>query len=139
MTEPDGSEEQQSTGSTVSGGAGPAFVVSVADGITHIKPTRKPTTSEILAFAVDLITSGSHPRRLWDYSDMNFPFSIEELKLLADGAVRLNESPCRIATLVSDDLGYGSMRVFAAHFTTEQAPMMVFRDGDAALRWLKQD
>lgn len=118
--------------------ASSSFVVSIEDGVTRIKPTRRPGTQETIRFAVELIRDGGHPLRLWDYSDMPFPFSIDDLKQLADGAVKMNESPCRVATLVSDDLGFGSMRVFAAYFTSDNAPMMVFRDEDAAIRWLKE-
>ena len=138
MTETDDKQEQETHESAGSGGSSPAFAVTVHDGISHIRPVRVPTINDCIATALDLIEQGNHPLRLWDYSGMIFPFSIDDLKLLADASIDLNKTPVRVATLVHDDLGYGSMRVFAAHFGSSKTPLSVFRDEAAAIRWLKE-
>ncbi len=116
----------------------PFFSVSLEDGVTCIEATRPPGIEDILAIGAKLAEAGDFPRRLWDYSSIEFPFSIDELRDLGRAAKQMNRKNARIAVVVADDLGYGSMRVMAVHFENETTSLAVFRDKHEAIRWLNE-
>ena len=116
----------------------PFFRVSLEDGITCIQATKPPGIEDILAIGAELAEAGDFPRRLWDYSSIEFPFSIDELRELGRSAKQINRQNARVAVVVADDLGYGSMRVMAVHFENDTTSLGVFRNKQEAIQWLNQ-
>ena len=114
------------------------FRVSLEDGITCIEAVKAPKIDDILAIGAKLAEAGIYPRRLWDYSSIDFPFSIDELRDLGRAAKQINRQNARVAVVVADDLGYGSMRVMAVHFQNETTSLAVFRDKQEAINWLNE-
>ena len=116
----------------------PFFRVSLENGVTCIEATKPPGIEDILAIGAELAEAGDFPRRLWDYSSIEFPFSIDELRELGRSAKQINRQNARVAVVVADDLGYGSMRVMAVHFENDTTSLGVFRDKQEAIQWLNQ-
>ncbi len=116
----------------------PFFRVSLGEGVTCIKAIKPPAIDDILAIGAMLAEAGDYPRRLWDYSSIEFPFSIDELRELGRAARQINRQNARIAVVVADDLGYGSMRVMAVHFENDTTSLGVFRDKQEAIHWLNK-
>ena len=116
----------------------PFFHVSREEGVTCLKATKAPALDDILAIGAKLAEAGDFPKRLWDYSSIEFPFSIDELRELGRAARQINRQNARIAVVVADDLGYGSMRVMAVHFENDTTSLGVFRDKQEAIHWLNK-
>ena len=116
----------------------PFFRVSLEDGVACIQAMKPPEIKDIFAIGAELAEAGDYPKRLWDYSAINFPFSIDEVRDLGRSAKQMSRQNARIAVVVADDLGYGSMRVMAAHFENDSTSLGVFRDKQKAIDWLNE-
>ncbi len=138
MGQDDHEDAGQQSPSSASLPSSPFFRVSLQDGITCIRAIRAPKIEDILAIGAELAETGDHLKRLWDYSHIEFPFSIDELRELGRAAKLINRQNARIAVVVADDLGYGSMRVMAVHFENETTSLAVFRNKHQAIRWLNE-
>ena len=75
---------------------------------------------------------------IWDVREASFPgASGDALRALAAERARFeNRRVARVAMVVDDDLNFGLMRMFEMLSDTEHGSIQVFRDLDAALRWV---
>ena len=77
--------------------------------------------------------------RLWDFSNIEFDFSMSEIKAIAEYGKRKFEQPNIIALVAPDDRAPGEMRAFEVYREEEgHATARVFRTIDEATRWIDE-
>ncbi len=115
--------------------------VRTLDGVTFatfLKPMTVDETKRVMRY---LGKEGIHHRRIWDLSKIEFPFTVDELRELAYFGRETLGTPGetnRIALVVKDSVGYGSLRAFSTYREgDETAQSRVFRSLDEAVRWVK--
>ena len=80
----------------------------------------------------------SHNARLWDFREATFNFSQHEIIDIADYASDADNSPARVALLVSEDLAFGVSRIYEAFRHNNLTRIHVFRDKALAITWLQE-
>lgn len=86
----------------------------------------------------EIIENHPYERRLWDISDVDFDFSLEEIRAKAEYGKEKFVLPNRLAVYANADLVYGEMRQFAVYRKGDgKAVSNVFRDKLEAIEWLK--
>ena len=73
---------------------------------------------------------------LWDLSAVTVDLTTPQVKQLAARARRKSNRPKKVALLVSSDLSFGMLRMYAAFRDEGQVELNVFRDVDVATQWL---
>ena len=113
--------------------------IQIVDGVTLAtfqKPASVEETKQVIRY---LGRTGNYHRRVWDMSKIDFPFTMEELRDLAYyGRDKMGESS-RIALVVKDTVGYGSLRAFSTYREGDnRAEARVFRSLDEAMQWVRE-
>ena len=113
--------------------------LDIVDGVaiaTFLKPATVDETKQVIRY---LGSTGTYHRRVWDLSKIDFPFTIEELRDMAYyGRDEMGEAS-RIALVVKDTVGYGSLRAFSTYREGDNiAKSRVFRSLDEAMQWVQE-
>ncbi|MDJ0758112.1 MAG: hypothetical protein QNJ19_01880 [Woeseiaceae bacterium] len=103
---------------------------------TFVNPASVEETKRVIRY---LANEGDYRRRVWDLSKIEFPFTVDELRDLAYyGRDKMGEIS-RIALVVKDTVGYGSLRAFSTYREgDDSAQSRVFRSLDEAMQWVRQ-
>jgi len=118
----------------------PAFSIAIENGVTVVTPLREPTVDEVTAMAESLAEDGRYIRRLYDFSGLPFPYSVEEIRQFADKGIRIMPERNRMAIVVRDEVGYGTMRAFSVYRSKDGiAQTLVSRSRDEAMAWLSEE
>ena len=112
--------------------------IQIVDGVTiatYLKPASIEETRQVIRY---LASQGNYHRRVWDLSKIDFPFTVDELRGLAYyGRDKMGEAS-RIALIVKDTVGYGSLRAFSTYREGDNtAKSRVFRSLDEAMHWVQ--
>ena len=112
----------------------------IEDGIVYITVTGKIGVQEQKDFAREWLSDPTLPSPLKILRDTRkqvgqFGGSLQSLKKIIDFATNSFPPDTRLAILASDDLIFGSSRIFQA-WLDETTNVMVFRDKDEAHEWL---
>ena len=117
-----------------------AWRVELENGLTIITAVDKPTPEESIALITHLSAAGLYHRRIYDLSQIEFPFTMRQLRKLAIAGREIITGENRIAIVVKDDVGYGSVRAFLTQRESETTVAMnVFRSLDDAKDWMGND
>jgi len=113
------------------------YTISSADGMTHVRFHENPTIDDLKAAADEIVAGHPHERRLWDFRDVSYRFSMVELNAISSYGKHKLPQPSRVAILVSDDLAFGIGRQYeVSRSVPKHTQVRVFRDEQAALMWL---
>jgi hypothetical protein len=78
---------------------------------------------------------------VWDLTGATIDFPTEEVRHLADfvGKLAADKAPGKVALLVPGDLEDGTVKMYESILSGQSSkPIMVFRDVEAAKKWLFQ-
>ena len=116
-----------------------SYVVRQQDGITIVKPTQPPGYDETTRMIEYIAKNKLYRLRLWDFSNIPFPFTLDEIReLAATGRASMPEKN-RFAVVVTDEVGYGTMRAFSVYRQqTGLTEVFVSSSVEEAMAWLKQ-
>ncbi len=115
------------------------YIIEYESGITRIGFSRKPTYEETKSAIDDLAENYPYEKRLWDFRDLEFDFTMDEIRAIAEYGKLKFIKPNRIAIIASDDLAYGQIRAFEVYREQEDHSVArVFRTEPEALEWLRQ-
>ena len=113
------------------------YSIENADGVTTIRLQRSLTLDEMFEMMQHVAHTDECNRRLWDVTE-KFSFTSEEIKKIADRGRILWPSASRVAFLAVDNLSFGLLRMLEVFREQETYETRVFRDEQAALKWLKE-
>ncbi len=117
-----------------------AYDVAFEGDIVIVTASSAPEFDETLRLIDYLSKNNLYKRRLWDFSRIDFPYDLHEIReFAAYGRAQMREKN-RFAVLVSDDMGFGSMRAFSVYRQEKGVTdVLVSRDRDEAIAWLSED
>lgn len=87
----------------------------------------------------DIAANFPYEKRLWDFSNIAFDFTMDELRSIAEYGKMTFSQPNKAAIVAPQDLAFGEMRAFEVY--REQrglAAARVLRTRQEALAWLKK-
>lgn len=113
--------------------------ITVNDGITCIQFGVAPTYQEALRVIDELADKYPYEYRLWDFSNLQFDFSMTEIRDIAEYGKRKFRKQNRLAMVAPDDLAYGELRAFEVYREEDgHATARVFRTIEEATDWLAE-
>ncbi|MDJ0916256.1 MAG: hypothetical protein QNJ05_00745 [Woeseiaceae bacterium] len=116
-----------------------AIHIKIVDGVviaTYLEPASAEETRQVIRY---LASTGNYRRRVWDLSQIDFPFTMDELRELAYYGREVMGEASRIAFVVKDTVGYGSLRAFSTYREGgNNAKTSVFRSLDEAMQWVQE-
>lgn len=114
----------------------------VENGITIIRFTRVPDVAATKA-VIDEMAAANQPQqlRLWDMRSIVVRQSQDDLREVACHAAASFHESSRAAFVADDDLSFGKLRMFEVYSDQQPtgAKVRVFRDIDAATKWLLKE
>ena len=113
--------------------------IKKVDGITIIHFSRAPTFSDAKLVIDKLADENVYHLRLWDFSDVLFNFTMEEIKQIARYGQLKFKQPNRMALVAPQDVAYGTLRAFDVY--RQQGTHSIsetFRTKQEAIDWLKE-
>ena len=111
--------------------------ITVDNGITTIRFDTAPTYEEVARVIAEIAARYPYEIRLWDFSNIEFDFSMSEIRAIAEYGKRKFEQPNIIALVAPDDRAYGEMRVFEVYREERgHATARAFRTLGEAKRWI---
>ena len=114
------------------------YRIEFENGITCIRFTANPTYADVQQAIDDLAKNQAYEFRLWDFSDIAFDWSMNEIQNIADYGKEKFTKPNKAALVAPKDLAYGLMRAFEVYRKQEHAHARVFRTRQEALAWLEK-
>jgi hypothetical protein len=115
------------------------YSIKHVNGITRIQFTKNPTYEEVQAVIDDIAENFPYIKRLWDFSNINFDLSIDEIKAIALYGKSKFINPNKLAIVAPDDRAYFKLHIFQAHRKQKKHSVAnVFRTEQEALEWLGQ-
>ncbi|MEM6511905.1 MAG: hypothetical protein AAF660_02745 [Pseudomonadota bacterium] len=117
-----------------------AYTLSFEGDIVIVTATAQPGFDETLRLIDHLSRNKLYKRRLWDFSGIDFPFDLHEIREYAAYGRSQMRDKNRFAVLVGDDMGFGSMRAFSVYRQEKGiTDVLVSRDRQEAIAWLSED
>jgi hypothetical protein len=115
------------------------YTIQHIDGITEIRCDQAPTYNNARAIIDDIAANFPYEKRLWDFSNVDFDFTMEELRSIAEYGKMVFTQPNKVALVATKDLVFGELRAFEVYRDqVEHATARVFRTRQEALAWLKK-
>ena len=118
---------------------GTDYTIEYVNGITEIRFSQAPSYADARAAIDDIAANFPYEKRLWDFSNVAFDFTMDELYSIAEYGKLTFTQANKAAIVAPQDLAYGEMRAFEVY--REQAghaTARVFRTRAEALVWLKE-
>lgn len=115
------------------------YRIHITNGITIISFTAAPTFDDAKQVIDKLKKDNLYHLRLWDFSNILFNFSTEEIEQIANyGKLKFTEKN-RIAMVAPQDLAFGTLRTFEV-YRDQNSPSIsrVFRTKEDAMKWLEE-
>ena len=111
--------------------------IKTIDGITEIHFSKAPTIGDARDVIDRLADENSYHLRLWDFSDVLFDFTMDEIREIAAYGKTKFPEPNRMALAAPQDLAYGTLRAFEVYREEERHSIpKVFRTKPEAMEWL---
>jgi len=107
-------------------------------GVTVVKFIMKPSFDQVKLIIDDISENYSYEKRLWDLSEIDFDFTTEEIRLIAEYGKRKFTKNNKLAVFATSDLAFGEMRQFEVYREEEISTPKVFRDKQNAINWLNE-
>ncbi len=118
---------------------GTNHIIEYVDGITEIRFSQAPSYADARAAIDDIAANFPYAKRLWDFSNIAFDFTMDELYSIAEYGKLTFTQPNKAAIVAPQDLAYGEMRAFEVYREqADHATARVFRTREEALAWLQK-
>ena len=91
------------------------YEIASKEGITVITMLYEATRDDLIGALHKIVASDAYERRLWDFTRVEFNFSIEEMRQVSDVSKSLIDRLNKVAFAVGDPLAYGKMRQFKGY------------------------
>ena len=115
------------------------YTIEHFDGITEIRFSQVPTYGDAREAIDDIAANFPYEKRLWDFSDIDFDFTMDELRGIAEYGKMVFTQPNKVALVATKDLAFGELRAFEVYRDqVEHSVARVFRTRQEALAWLKK-
>ena len=116
------------------------YTIEHVDGITTILFSDKPTYSDAQAVIDEIAENFPYEKRLWDFSNIRFDFTIDEIKSIAKYGKTKFIKPNKLAIVAPDNWAYIELHIFQAHRQQKDlATARVFRTRREAVQWLNEN
>ena len=117
-----------------------SYQVLERDEFLTVAVSGRPTKSDLKGVLDAITVDGTimHSRRLWDLRECDLNLPSNELIELATIARSRDPDSGRGAILVGKDLTFGLLRIYKAFRESESNDVMVFRDEDEAIDWIRR-
>ncbi len=117
-----------------------SYQVLERDEFLTVAVSGRPTKSDLKGVLDAITVDGTimHSRRLWDLRECDLNLPSNELMELASIARSRDPDSGRGAILVGKDLTFGLLRIYKAFRESESNDVMVFRDEDEAIDWIRR-
>ena len=116
------------------------YTIEYLDGITRIQFSDKPTYSDAQAVIDEIAANFPYEKRLWDFSNIRFDFTIDEIKSIAKYGKSKFIKPNKLAIVAPDNWAYIELHIFQAHRQQKDiSTTRVFRTTQDAIKWLNDD
>jgi len=113
------------------------YTLSNIDGITKIKFAENPSYDLVKTIIDELAEKDLYMRRLWDLREINFDWSSDMLRDIAEYGKNKFLKPNKAAFVVDTDLAFGEMRMFMVYREEEDKTYPnVFRIYNKAIEYL---
>ena len=112
------------------------YTISHENGITKVKFFIQPTVDLAKQIIDEIVDKYPYDKRLWDISNIEFDFTLAEIKIIAEYGKLKFINPSKIALLAVDDLAFGEMRQFGVYREEDKVHTRVFRNQQEAIDWL---
>jgi hypothetical protein len=113
------------------------YTFEYIDGITIVRFSEMPAFDEVRVVIDDLAKAESYCLRLWDFSCVDFEFSIEGVKEIAKYGKLKFEKKNFFAAVAPQDFAYGMLRVFEVYREEDgHSRVRIFRTEPEAIEWL---
>jgi hypothetical protein len=114
------------------------YQIEFENGITSIRFTKNPAYADLQKAIDDLANNHAYEFRLWDFSEIAFDLSMNEIQNIAEYGKEKFTKPNNAAIVAPQDLAYGVLRAFEVYRKQEHAHARVFRTRQEALAWLEK-
>jgi len=115
------------------------YLIEHVNGITRIQFSKNPTYNDAQTVIDDIAENFPYAKRLWDFSNIKFDFTIDEIKAISEYGKSKFIKPNKLAVVAPDDWAYIELHIFQAHRNQkEHSATRIFRTEQEALKWLKQ-
>ena len=115
------------------------YTIKQVKSITIIVFSKAPTFDEAKEVIDTLAKNNSYHLRLWDFSNVLFNFTKEEIQEIALYGKSMFLEKNRIAVVAPQDLSYGILRSFEIYREQDMHSIpRVFRNRQEALQWLEE-
>lgn len=113
--------------------------ITVRNGITSIQFGIAPSYQEVRRVIDELADKYPYEYRLWDFSNVQFDFSMDEIRKIAEYGKKKFRNSNRIALVAPDDLAFGELRAFEVYREElGHAEARVFRTVEEATGWIEE-
>lgn len=113
------------------------YSITIDNEITKIQFFENPSYELVKNIIDDLVEKDIYERRLWDLSKIDFNWSTDQLRSIAEYGKKVFSKPNKLALYAPKDLAFGEMRVFEVYREQHgHALPMVFRKEKEAIDWL---
>ena len=115
------------------------YLIEHVNGITSIRFSKNPTYSDAQTVIDDIAENFPYTKRLWDFTNIKFDFTMDEIKAIAEYGKSKFIKPNKLALVAPDNWAYIELHIFQAHRKQKELSVArVFRTEQEALDWLRQ-
>ena len=112
--------------------------ITVDNGVTTIRFDAAPAYEAVRQVIDEIAAKYPYEIRLWDFSNIEFDFSMSDIRAIAEYGKLRFKKPSIVAIVAPDDRAYGEMRVFEAYREERgHATARAFRTLGEAKRWIE--
>ena len=115
------------------------FTINISNDILTVRFYQEPSKEDIHKALIEISEKHTITKRLWDFSEVKFDLSQDQLKDIANLAKNLFSQPSKVAMVASKDLSFGVSRIYEVFREDNRTEVKVFRNVEDARRWLMND
>lgn len=113
------------------------YLIEHVGGITRITFSSKPTYDDAKQVIDEIADDFPYEKRLWDFTNIRFDFTIDEIKSIAKYGKMKFTGPNQLAIVAPDNWAYIELHIFQAHRNQKEiSQTRVFRTVQEAINWL---
>lgn len=114
------------------------YSIKHVNGITRIQFTKNPTFREAQNVIDDIVENFPYIKRLWDFTNIKFDFTMDEIKAISEYGKLKFIKPNKLAIVAPDNWAYIELQFFQNHRKQkEHSDVRIFRSVQEATKWLK--
>ena len=114
------------------------YNIAIEGGVTVVSFETPPNYNDITTVIDNILVNYDFGKRLYDFSQIQFDFTLEEIKNIAAYGKTKYFKPNKMAVVALDHLAFGEMRQFEFYREDEITKAKVFRSKLDALQLLNE-